>query len=72
MANPDALIFISARQHMLISDDLTVRKNYFNSNMVQNEKHGYCDVFSKNYFEADVDRSAFLHTTSSWRQFLVC
>ena len=25
---------------------------------------GYCDIFSKDYFEADVDRSTCLHATS--------
>ena len=28
------LIFVSARQHMLISDNSPVRKNYFDSNIV--------------------------------------
>ena len=26
---------------------------------------GYCDIFSKDYFEADVDRSTCLHATPS-------
>ena len=29
---------------------------------------GYCDIFSMDYFEADVDRSTCLHATSSWRE----
>ena len=29
---------------------------------------GYCDIFSKDYCEADVDRSTYLHTTSKMRE----
>ena len=40
-----ALIFVSARQHVLISDNLLVRKNHFDSNIIWNENEGYCDAF---------------------------
>ena len=63
-----ALIFVFARQHVLISDNLPVRKNYFDSNIVQNENARLLRRFSKDYFEADVDRSTCLHMTSSRRE----
>ena len=63
-----ALIFVSARQHVLISDNFPVRKNYFDSNIVQNENTRLRPRFSKDYFEADIDRRTFLHTTSAWRE----
>ena len=57
-----ALIFVSARQHMLISDNLSVRKSYFDSNRIHMKMQGYCDIFYlKDYFEADIDRSTYLH-----------
>ena len=42
-----ALIFVSARQYALVSNTLPVRKNYFDSNIVQNANKGYCDVFRR-------------------------
>ena len=44
---------------MLISDHLLVRKKYFDSNIVRNENVRILRRFSKDYFEADVDRSTF-------------
>ena len=39
-------IFVSARQHVLISDNLPVRKSYFDSNILYRTKmQGYCDIF---------------------------
>ena len=60
-----ALIFMSAQQHVSISDNLPVTENYFDSNIVQNENASLLRRFSKDYFEADVDRSTCLHMTSS-------
>ena len=54
-----ALIFVSARQHVLISDNLPVRKSYFDSNIIWNENARILRHFSMDYFEADVDRSMF-------------
>ena len=51
---------------MLIRDNLLVRKNYFDSNIVQNENARLLQCFSKDYFEVDFDRSTCLHT-KSWR-----
>ena len=42
---------------MLISDNLPGRKSYFDSNIMLNEIQVYCDVYSEDYFEADVARS---------------
>ena len=46
---------------MLISDNLPVRKIYFDSNIIYNEN---AKDFSKDYFEADVDRSTCFHAKS--------
>ena len=59
---------MSARQEILISNNLPVRKNYFDSNIVQNENARLLRRFSMDYFEADVYRSTCLHTTSSRRE----
>ena len=53
-----ALIFVSARQHLLISNNLLVRKNYFDSNIVWNENVRTLRHFSKDYFEADAHQGA--------------
>ena len=50
---------------MLISDNLPVRKSYFDSNIIQNENARILRLFSTDYFEEDVDRSTCLHATSS-------
>ena len=42
---------------MLISDNLLVRKNYFNSNIVWNKNVRILGCFSTDYFEAYIDRS---------------
>ena len=47
---------MSAEQHMLISDNLPVRKNYFDSNIVQNENARLLRRFSEDYFKVDMDR----------------
>ena len=48
----------------LISENLPVRKSYFNSNIIAR----LLRPFSTDYFEADVDRSTCLHATSSRRE----
>ena len=60
-----ALIFESARQHILISDNLPVRKSYFDSYIIKNESARILRRISTDYFEADVDRSTCVHATSS-------
>ena len=53
---------INARRrvaHVLISNNLLVRKSYFDSNIIQNENARILRHFSMDYFEADVDRSTF-------------
>ena len=42
---------------MLISDNLPVRENYFDSNIIQNENAGKLRCLQMDYFEADVARS---------------
>ena len=60
------LIFASTRQHhALISDKITVKKHYFDSNMIQKGTATLLQRFSKDYFAADIDRSNCLHATSS-------
>ena len=44
-------------QHVFISDNSGVRKNYFDSNIIQNENVSILRRVLKNYFEADIDRS---------------
>ena len=39
-ASRSELIFVSARQHVLISDNSPVRKNYSDSYIIQNENAG--------------------------------
>ena len=41
---------------MLIHDNSVVRKNYFDSNIIQNENARTLQSFSKNYFEADIEK----------------
>ena len=48
----DAIIFVSTRKNVLISDHLLVRKKYFDSNIVRNENVRILRRFSKDYFEA--------------------
>ena len=52
-------ICICPTTNVLISDDLLVEKNDFNSNIVWNKNVRILRHFSKDYFEADVDRSRF-------------
>ena len=67
-----ALIFVSVRQHVLISDSLMVRNSYFDFNIMQNENARILRCFfSTDYFEADVDRNTCLHATSSMREVRV-
>ena len=61
-------MFLFARQHMLISENLLVKKNYFDSNIVWNENVTILRSFSEVYFKADVDRSTCLHGMSSRRE----
>ena len=42
---------------MLISDNLPLRKSYFDSYIIRIKIQGYYDIFSMNYFEADVASS---------------
>ena len=42
---------------MLISDNLPVRKSYFDSNIMMSENARVLRRFYKDYFGADVDRS---------------
>ena len=44
-------------RNVLISDNLPVRKNYFDSNIIQNENAGILRCLQMDYFEADVARS---------------
>ena len=61
-------MFVSARQHVLISYNSPVRKNYFDSNIIQNENAGILQCLQMNYFEAYIARSQCLHLTSSKRE----
>ena len=56
-ASRSELIFVSARQHVLISDNSPVRKYYFDSNIIQNENARILRCLQMDYFEADVARS---------------
>ena len=42
---------------MLISDNSPVRKNYFDSNIIQNENARILRCLHMDYFEADIARS---------------
>ena len=42
-----------------------IKKNYFDSNMIQKGNTTLLQRFPKDYFAADADRSKYLHTTSS-------
>ena len=65
-AKPECInILVCPTTHVLITDNLPVRKNYFSSNIVQNDNAILMLHLSKKYFEVDVDRSTFVHTTSS-------
>ena len=44
---------------------MTIKKNYFDSNMIQNRNATLLQRFPKDYFAADVDRSKCLYATSS-------
>ena len=50
------LIFVSAQQHMLISDSSLVLRNYFDSNIVQSENAWILGYLQMHSFEADVAR----------------
>ena len=68
-ARPECInIRICPATHVLISDNLQVRKKYFDSNIVWNGNVRILRRFSKDYFEADVDRRICLHATSSRRE----
>ena len=56
-ASRSELIFVSARQHVLISDNSPVRKNYFDSNFIKKENAGILQCLQLDYFEADIVRS---------------
>ena len=45
---------------MLISDNLLVRKSYFHSNIVWNKNIRIMRRFSKDYFEADIDKAVYM------------
>ena len=47
-----------------------IKKNYFDSNMIQKGNATLLQRFPKDYFAADIDRSKCLHATSS--NALVC
>ena len=55
--NACPLIFVSARQHVLISDNSPVREKFFNSNIIQNESARLLRCLQMDYFEADAARS---------------
>ena len=46
-----ALIFVSARKHVLMSDNSRVRKNYFDSNIVLNQNVRILGRFSNDYLK---------------------
>ena len=54
------LIFISARQHVLISDNLPVRINYFDSNIIQTDSFEE-DVIRSQMFTSDVIKARNVH-----------
>ena len=56
---------------MLITDNLPVRKNYFNSNIVQNENARLLGHFSKDYFEVDINRSMFTYDVIKMQSFRI-
>ena len=51
------LIFIPARQHVLIGDNSPLRKSYFNSYIIQNENARVLRCLQMDYFEADGAKS---------------
>ena len=53
---------------MLISDNLPVRKSYFDSNDIERKCKDIATFFSMDYFDANVDISMCLHVTSSRRE----
>ena len=52
-----ALIFVSARQHMFISDNSPVRKNYFDYNIILNGSASIVRRLQMDSVEADVAKS---------------
>ena len=56
-ASRSELIFVSAQQHVLISDNSPARKNYFDSNIKQNENARILQHLQMDSFEAHVARS---------------
>ena len=52
--NWSELIFVSARQHVLINDNLPVRKNYMDSDIKQNENARVLQHLQMDSFEADI------------------
>ena len=50
-------IRICPTTHVLISDNLPVRKSYFDSNIIKNENARILRSLQMDYFEADVARS---------------
>ena len=56
----------SPTTNVLVSDNLPVKKSYFDSNIIARILRRF--FFSKDYFEADVDRSTCLYATSSKRE----
>ena len=51
------LMLTNAQQHVLIGDNLQVRKTYFESNIIKIEHAKILRSFLKDYFEADGDKS---------------
>ena len=47
----------NAQEHVLIGDNLQVRKTYFESNTIRIENARILRSFLKDYFEADGDKS---------------
>ena len=61
-------IRICPTTNVLIRDNLRVRKSYFDFNIIKNENARILRRFSKDYFEADVDKSTCLYGMSSRRE----
>ena len=68
--NARLLIASGTDFYAILSDNLPKGKVISILTQYRTKMQIYCDIFSKDYFEADVERSACLHATSSRRESL--
>ena len=59
------LIFVSARQHVLISDTSSLKKTYSDSNIINNQNRTYCNVFKWTLLRRTSQKVTCLDPTSS-------